>query len=74
MSRMEPLNRPEVVLKMDHIVEEMSIMERKEERQPVLVPVPRREAEREKEIPLKPLEEVVLPVPEVPRRWRVYYY
>ncbi len=57
---------------MNHILEEMSKMERKEERQPVLVPVRRREVEREKEIPRKPLEEVVLPVPEVPRRWRVY--
>ncbi len=57
---------------MNHILEEMSKMERKEERQPVLVPVRRREVEREKEIPQKPLEEVVLPVPEVPRRWRVY--
>ncbi len=47
-------------------------MERKEERQPELVPVRRREMEQEKEIPQKPLEEVVLPVPEIPRRWRVY--
>ncbi len=57
---------------MNHIIEEMNKMERKEERQPVPVPVRRREVEREKEIPQKPLEEVVLPVPEVPRRWRVY--
>lgn len=57
---------------MNHILEEMNNMERQEERQPEMVPVRRRETEQEKEIPQKPLEEVVLPVPEIPRRWRVY--
>lgn len=58
--------------KYESYLEEMNKMERKEERQPVLVPVRRHETEQEKAIPQKPLEEVVLPVPEVPRRWCVY--
>lgn len=57
---------------MNHILEEMNKMERKEERQPEMVPVRRRETEQEKEIPQMPPEEVVLPVPEIPRRWRIY--
>ena len=50
----------------------MEKIEKKEERQLVLVPVRRREVIREKEVPKELPKGEVLRVPEIPRRWRIY--
>lgn len=47
-------------------------MERRDDEERVLVPVRRREAIREDEIPEEPAEEDGPPDWQVPRRWRIY--
>ena len=49
----------------------MNKVEREDEREKVLVPVRRREAIQDKELPEEPDEEEEL-VREIPRRWYVY--
>ncbi|MEE8354072.1 MAG: hypothetical protein V3S10_06395 [Dehalococcoidales bacterium] len=47
-------------------------MEPREDEERVLVPVRRREAIRENEIPEEPAEEEGSPAWQAPRRWRIY--